>query len=395
MANFTNTTQLTELSAGQAQKEVTANANFRASSPANSFARNDNTSSLLSWAYYGGTTLVDNVPRQLTSGTITNMPISKTNNIHLELGRVSATTIAITGISVAAAAIITVASHNFVIGDIGYISTAVAGMLPIQGTFFKVTAFDATHVTTDIISTGFAAWTSGGTIAKVYENSGTVTVGKTHILHTPICKPLYTLTTNTTAITGWIDYRMPDTFKFNSSVVVANGLSTTINATSYTSKYSAGYDVDTHTSSINKVSTNTGSIGVSTYNTRSRGTLAVPLIVQDTDILSTDFATGFDGLDYAIGGYTRFLVSGTPTTDAMPTKYEIATSGAGSQAPTTRVTIGATGTTFNADNIIINTSKTPATATDTGTTGQICWDSGFIYVCTATNTWVRSAITTW
>ena len=29
----------------------------------------------------------------------------------------------------------------------------------------------------------------------------------------------------------------------------------------------------------------------------------------------------------------------------------------------------------------------------TGTAGQICWDSGYIYVCTATNTWKRVALT--
>lgn len=29
----------------------------------------------------------------------------------------------------------------------------------------------------------------------------------------------------------------------------------------------------------------------------------------------------------------------------------------------------------------------------TGTTGQICWDSNYIYVCTATNTWKRASLT--
>lgn len=32
-------------------------------------------------------------------------------------------------------------------------------------------------------------------------------------------------------------------------------------------------------------------------------------------------------------------------------------------------------------------------ATDTGTPGQICWDADYIYVCTAANTWKRSALT--
>lgn len=37
----------------------------------------------------------------------------------------------------------------------------------------------------------------------------------------------------------------------------------------------------------------------------------------------------------------------------------------------------------------------PATAAAAGTTGDIAWDTGFIYVCTATNTWKRVAIATW
>jgi hypothetical protein len=51
--------------------------------------------------------------------------------------------------------------------------------------------------------------------------------------------------------------------------------------------------------------------------------------------------------------------------------------------------------TFSANQIAISTSQTPASATATGTTGTICWDANYIYVCTATNTWERVAIATW
>jgi hypothetical protein len=37
----------------------------------------------------------------------------------------------------------------------------------------------------------------------------------------------------------------------------------------------------------------------------------------------------------------------------------------------------------------------PATATSTGTVGQIAYDASFFYVCTATNTWRRCALSTW
>jgi len=40
-------------------------------------------------------------------------------------------------------------------------------------------------------------------------------------------------------------------------------------------------------------------------------------------------------------------------------------------------------------------SKTPASAGATGTAGDICWDASYIYVCTATDTWKRTAIANW
>ena len=45
--------------------------------------------------------------------------------------------------------------------------------------------------------------------------------------------------------------------------------------------------------------------------------------------------------------------------------------------------------------IILTTATTPASASATGTTGEIVWDANYIYVCIATNTWKRTAINTW
>lgn len=49
----------------------------------------------------------------------------------------------------------------------------------------------------------------------------------------------------------------------------------------------------------------------------------------------------------------------------------------------------------NDNRIRIASAKTPASASDTGTTGEVCWDANYVYVCTATNTWKRSALSTW
>jgi len=43
----------------------------------------------------------------------------------------------------------------------------------------------------------------------------------------------------------------------------------------------------------------------------------------------------------------------------------------------------------------LRTSRTPASASATGNAGDICWDSNYVYVCVATNTWKRSLLSTW
>lgn len=47
------------------------------------------------------------------------------------------------------------------------------------------------------------------------------------------------------------------------------------------------------------------------------------------------------------------------------------------------------------DSLIVSQSKTPATATSPGTAGEIAWDSDYVYVCVATDTWKRSPLSSW
>ena len=62
--------------------------------------------------------------------------------------------------------------------------------------------------------------------------------------------------------------------------------------------------------------------------------------------------------------------------------------GIGTSSPTTLLDV-------NADTVRVRTARTPASASATGAIGEICWDASYIYVCTATNTWRRSAISSW
>ena len=51
--------------------------------------------------------------------------------------------------------------------------------------------------------------------------------------------------------------------------------------------------------------------------------------------------------------------------------------------------------TVSGDAVRIRTPQTPASASATGTQGDVCWDANYIYICVSTNTWKRSAISTW
>ncbi len=73
-------------------------------------------------------------------------------------------------------------------------------------------------------------------------------------------------------------------------------------------------------------------------------------------------------------------------------------------SPTDILSFNSTGNATFAGTVIANkattafripTAETPASASATGTVGTITWDTSYIYVCTAANTWKRVAIATW
>ena len=68
----------------------------------------------------------------------------------------------------------------------------------------------------------------------------------------------------------------------------------------------------------------------------------------------------------------------------------------GGAAPTTAATITSDGDLRIAgDTVRVPIERTITNANDTGVKGDICWDSSYVYVCTATDTWKRVAISTW
>jgi hypothetical protein len=62
---------------------------------------------------------------------------------------------------------------------------------------------------------------------------------------------------------------------------------------------------------------------------------------------------------------------------------------------TPKFTIDNTGTVQAAKYSLSSLNTAPSSANDTGTAGEIRVTSSYIYVCIATNTWVRAALATW
>lgn len=58
-------------------------------------------------------------------------------------------------------------------------------------------------------------------------------------------------------------------------------------------------------------------------------------------------------------------------------------------------TASESGFTVNKGAFVVAANSAPAAANSTGTTGTIAWDSDYVYVCVATDTWKRANLSTW
>jgi len=91
---------------------------------------------------------------------------------------------------------------------------------------------------------------------------------------------------------------------------------------------------------------------------------------------------------------TNDLALRVGSTNALRVKGATSRIGIFEDSPMTTLDINGT-LRVQGDGIQIATSKTPASSTDTGQAGQIAWDSNYLYICVATNTWKRVALVNW
>lgn len=91
---------------------------------------------------------------------------------------------------------------------------------------------------------------------------------------------------------------------------------------------------------------------------------------------------------------TTITINGSGVITANNT-YTLPTAGISALGVLGGVKVDGSTITINNGVISANAISAPATATSTGTQGQIAYDSTHIYVCIATNSWIRATAAAW
>ena len=129
--------------------------------------------------------------------------------------------------------------------------------------------------------------------------------------------------------------------------------------------------------------------GVSNATIVQHTTSGVPASGIGTGIsFVTETANGNNEVGMQLAAVTTDV---TATSEDFDFVVKLMAAGAAA-AETARVTsagnISVTGSTLK-----LATSRTIATSSDTGIPGEICWDTSYLYICTASNIWTRVALT--
>lgn len=145
---------------------------------------------------------------------------------------------------------------------------------------------------------------------------------------------------------------------------------------------------------------------------KSRGQESAPTAVINTDVIAAIHGQAYDGAQYQVPLSIRLQVDGPVTTGSVPSAMSFMTGsdtnkperlrinylgivGIGSSfSQTNQPTVSGTGKLhMNADTFRLDTPRTPSSSSAACNQGEISWDTNYIYVCVATNTWKRTALT--
>lgn len=143
-------------------------------------------------------------------------------------------------------------------------------------------------------------------------------------------------------------------------------------------------------SNVIAIAANTANISTNSTNITLKANIASPTFtgtVTIPNLTVTGTVTGIVKSDVGLGNVDNTSDANKPVSTAQQTALDL-------KAPLASPSFAGDVST-SGDSIRVDTSKTPSSASDTGTTGEIAWDSNYLYVCTATDTWKRVAISTW
>ena len=134
---------------------------------------------------------------------------------------------------------------------------------------------------------------------------------------------------------------------------------------------------------------------------KSRGTGETPFVIGSSDFIGQVRFLAYDGDSHDNFADMYVQATAQASTTSHPCKIVMRTTRQGSSSPTTAITIDdqqnliAEGNLEAKDQITIRDQNPPSSASDNGMRGEIRYDTNYIYVCVADNTWKRVALSSW
>jgi hypothetical protein len=183
------------------------NSQLNALSPQALYGLNPDTTTGLTWGYYGGDMLLSGVPTAIAAGT-RQLVASRTQ--HLEVGPVQiAPAGTITGITIANPCVVTTSgSHGLQVGDVVWL-VSIVGTVQLNESWNRITAVTSTTITLEASSVGLTAYSSNGTVHRMSDAGTNWAVGIGRGLGADFVAPipLYQVVAGASSITSYTDVR--------------------------------------------------------------------------------------------------------------------------------------------------------------------------------------------